>query len=193
MTDPAPKVRTTFAEYLALELKAETKHEYVNGEVFAMAGGTIEHGRLANSVTIQLGIALQGKPCATLSSDVRVRVVETGRATYPDVSVVCGKIERDREDKDSVVNPVVIVEVLSDTTEASDRGDKFAHYRRIPSLRHYVLVSQHEPRIESYARAEDGEWRFREAGPGGAVRLEAIDCQLSVDAVYADPLASAAS
>jgi Uma2 family endonuclease len=192
MTQPARKLTYTFAEYLALEAKSEGKHEYVNGEIFAMAGGTPEHGRLAVNVSGELRSALRGRPCAVFNSDVRVRVLATGRATYPDVSVACGRLERDPEDENTIINPVVIVEVLSDSTEAQDRGDKFAHYRRIPSLHEYVLVSQHERRVDFYSRNDDGTWTLHEAGAHGVVRLGSIGCEISVDAIYDDPLAAPA-
>jgi Uma2 family endonuclease len=190
MNEPARKLHSTYAEYLKLERKSETKHEYVNGEIIAMAGGTIEHGRLAANISRELGNALRGRRCAVYSSDVRVRIRATGRATYPNVSVACGHAERDAEDDDALINPVVLVEVLSDSTEKDDRGEKFGHYRRIPSLRHYVLVSQHEPRIDYFTKTESGRWELDDARPGGVVRLEAIGCEISVDAVYADPFAS---
>jgi Uma2 family endonuclease len=191
MTQAARSLAHTFAEYLALEAKSETKHELVNGEIFAMAGGTIEHGRLAANVIGELGSALRGHPCATFTSDVRVRVLATGLATYPDASVVCGRVEVDPEDRNTVTNPVVIVEVLSDSTEQYDRNDKLAHYRRIPSLRDYLLVSQHERRVEHYRRNEDGSWTLRDLPEGGEVRLASLGCVLSVDAIYRDPLAPA--
>lgn len=189
MNEPARKLIFTFAEYVEQERASDTKHELVNGEIVAMAGGTIEHGRLASNVTIALGASLRGRPCSTFSADVRVRVLATGLASYPDLSVVCGKQERDPEDANTLVNPIVLVEVLSDSTLAYDRGEKFAHYRRIPSLKEYVLVSQHEPRIEVFRRDEEGIWSLHEAAAGECVKLEAIGCELSVDEVYADPLA----
>jgi Uma2 family endonuclease len=189
MTQPAEKVTHTFAEYLALERAGDTKHELVNGEIFAMAGGTPEHGRLAMSVGRLLGNQLLGRPCGVFSSDVLIRVLATGLGTYPDISVVCGKIERDPEDHDVVTNPVVLVEVLSDSTERYDRGEKFAHYRRLPSLQEYVLVSQHEPRIEVFRRNADGKtWTLHVAEASESAALASIGCQLSVDEVYANPL-----
>ena len=186
----APKLRMTYAEYLAAEEASEEKHEYLRGEVFAMAGGTIEHGRLAMSFGHQLLTALAGRPCVVLSSDVRVRIRATDRTTYPDLSVVCGQIERADDDRHAITNPIVLVEVLSDATEADDRGEKFAHYRQLPSLREYVLVSQKSRRLEVYRRA--GEfWLLAEAQPGQSLRLESIGVAISVDAVYADPLATA--
>ena len=120
------KPNNTFAEYLALEEKSDTKHELVDGEIFAMAHGTPEHGRLAVRMARLLGNALEGKPCEVFSSDVRVRVLATGLATYPDVSVVCGRMEIDPENRNTITNPIVLVEVLSDSTESYDRSIKLA-------------------------------------------------------------------
>ncbi|KYF75314.1 hypothetical protein BE11_00675 [Sorangium cellulosum] len=191
MNEPARRILYTHAEYLEQERASPTKHEFLNGEIFAMAGGTPEHARLCLSVGAELRAQLRGRPCAAYSSDLRVRVRATGLSTYPDVSVVCGRLERDLEDKDAALNPVVLVEVLSDSTEAYDRGQKFAHYRLIPSLREYVLVWQHEPRIEVFHRNEDGSWTLREARAGEGAHLEAIGCTLPVDEVYRDPLTQA--
>ncbi|WP_437292333.1 Uma2 family endonuclease [Sorangium sp. So ce406] len=191
MKEPARKILTTHAEYLEQERASPTKHEFLNGETIAIAGGTPEHARLSASVGAELRAQLRGRPCAVYSSDLRVRVNATGLSTYPDVSVVCGRLERDLEDKDAALNPVVLVEILSDSTEAYDRGQKFAHYRLIPSLCEYVLVWQHEPRIEVFHRNEDGSWTLREARAGEGALLEAIGCTLLVDEVYRDPLAQA--
>jgi len=180
----------TYAEYAAAESKSATKHEWLNGEVFAMAGGTPEHAGLAASVIGELRAALRGHPCRVFSSDLRVKVQATGLATYPDASVVCSKLEADAEDPQSIVNPVVLVEVLSDSSEAYDRGEKFAHYRRIPSLCEYVLISQHGPRIEVHRRNELGRWELYEAGKGESIELASVGCKLSVDDVYRDPLAA---
>jgi Uma2 family endonuclease len=124
------------------------------------------------------------------SSDVRVRIEATGRSTYPDLSVVCGRLARASDDSDAITNPVVIVEVLSDSTEASDRGDEFAHYRRLPSVREYLLVSQHTERLEVFRRREGGDWVSSEALRGQVLRLDSIDVSLSVDEAYHDPLRS---
>jgi Uma2 family endonuclease len=203
MALPARKIVYTFAQYLALEAKSETKHEFVNGEIFAMvrndggdsqtpgpAGGTLEHGRLSANVIGELRNALAGRPCVVFTSDVRVRVMETGLGTYPDASVVCGRIERDPEDENTIVNPVVIVEVLSDSTESYDKNEKLAHYRQISALHDYLLVSQHERRIEHYRRNLDGTWTLRDARAVDSVRLDSIGCAISVEAVYHDPLAA---
>ncbi len=123
---PAPK-KMTYAEYLALEGASAEKHEFLDDEVFAMAGGTVEHAALAASFTAALVKALGDRPCRVFSSDLRVRVGATGLTTYPDLSVACGKAETDAEDPHALVNPVLIVEILSDSTEAYDRGEKAAH------------------------------------------------------------------
>ena len=139
----------------------------------------------------ELRSALRGRPCRVFSADLRVKVQATGLATYPDASVVCSKLETDRDDPQAVVNPVVLVEVLSDLSEAYDRGEKFAHYRRIPSLREYVIVSQRAPRIEVHRLNEAGRWELHEAAAGESIELASIGCRLSVDDVYSDPLAAA--
>jgi Uma2 family endonuclease len=193
MNEPARRIVGTYAEYLEQERASPTKHEFLNGEIFAMAGGTPEHARLCASVGAELRAQLRGRPCAVYSSDLRVRVQATGLSTYADVSVVCGRLERDLEDKDAALNPIVLVEVLSDSSEAYDRGQKFAHYRRIPSLREYVLVTRYEQRIEVFHRNEDDSWTLREARAGGGAHLEAIGGALSVDEVYRDPLAQVAT
>ena len=193
MTDPAPKLTFTFAEYLQRERAGDTKHELINGEIVASSGGTPEHARLAMRVGSALGAQLLGRPCEVFSSDLLLRVLATGLATYPDLTVVCGKLERDPEDANTVVNPVVLIEVLSDGTERYDRGEKFAHYRRIPSLKEYVLVSQHEPRIEVFRRNEDvTSWTLRVAEASESAKLTSIGCELVVDGVYANPLGDAA-
>lgn len=188
MSRPVSLPRTTYAQYLDLERVSEVKHEYLRGEIFAMAGGSPEHSRLAANVIGELRAALRGRPCAVFTSDARVRIEATDRATYPDVTVVCGRLEPAPDDPDSITNPVVIVEVLSDATEADDRGEKFAHYRRLGSLREYLLVSQRARRLEVYRRRDD-RWVLDEAGAGETLRLTSIDIDLSVDEVYRDPLA----
>ncbi len=183
-----PAVRTTYAEYLQQERTSPTKHEFVDGLVIAMAGGSHEHARLSSSIGRLLGNAVQGRPCAVFSSDLRVRIVETNRSTYPDLTVVCGHRQTAPDDDDAIVNPTVLVEVLSDSTEADDRGEKFAHYRRLTSLREYVLIAQKSTRIEVYRRDED-RWVLTEHGPGATFELSSIDARIDVDDVYRDPLA----
>ena len=137
-------------EYLALERKSETKHELINGVIVAMAGASYEHNTTAANLLVALGMRLRGRPCRPLGSDQRIHIPATGLYTYPDVSVVCGKPEFHSKDRDTLLNPRVIIEVLSDSTEAYDRGAKFAHYRGIPSLAEYALAAQDEPMIEFF-------------------------------------------
>lgn len=191
MGRPAAVAHMTYTEYLAAEDKSEVRHEYLNGEVWEMTGGTPDHGALAIAVGGELRAALRGKRCRIYSSDVRVRVPETGLSTYPDLSVVCERLETAPDDENGVVNPVLLVEVVSDSTEAYDRGVKAAHYRRIPSLREYVFVSQREPHIEVHRRAASGRWELLEAGRGESIELESLGVRLAVDAVYANPLEAA--
>jgi len=183
-----PAQRVSYAEYLAFERDAETKHEFIDGAVVAMAGGTPEHSRLAMNVGVALANALRGRRCSAFSSDLRVHVPATGRSTYPDVTVVCDERRTAEVDPDAIINPTLIVEVLSPTTEARDRGEKFSHYRRLESLREYVLVSQDDVRIEVFRRQGD-IWALRDYGPGQSVELASLDVRLEVDVIYDDPLA----
>jgi Uma2 family endonuclease len=177
--------RATYAEYVTVANDSEIKYEYISGEIVAMAGGTLAHARLISRISSVLDRALEGRPCIVLPSDMRVRIRAADRATYPDVFVVCGQPELDADDDHAVVNPTVIVEVLSDSSTDSDRTDKFAAYRRIGVLREYVLVAQRERRIEVYRR--DGRrWVLDEYGPGERLQLESISVELAVDEVYVD-------
>lgn len=182
--------RFSFDEYVELEGAATTKHEFLDGEVWAMAGGSPTHAAVAASLIRMLGEALRGRPWRVFTSDLRIRVRETGLATYPDASVVCGAIEVDPDDPrgHSVSNPIVLVEVLSPSTEDYDRGEKLAHYKRIPSLREIVLVAHDDPRIDVWRRLDD-RWTLRSFRTGEAVVLESLAIALSVADVYFDPLA----
>jgi Uma2 family endonuclease len=196
MSQAAQPLKMTYAEYLEFEERSDVKHEFHDGhvyEVLSMSGGTLEHARLAGSFARELGVALKGRPCAVFSADGRVRVTEGRFSAYPDLSVVCGRIERASDDKEGLANPIVIVEVLSDSTEAFDRGDKFRQYRKLASLREYVLVSQREPLIEVHRKNDAGEWVLHEAVAGEKVRLASLDVSLDIDAIYRDPLAEAAA
>ena len=188
MVAASSKKRVSFSEYLATDAGTDVKHEYIAGRVYAMGGGTPEHARLAMAIGRELGTQLIGKPCAIYSSDLRVRVLATGLATYPDVTVVCGKLELDPEDKLSVTNPAVIIEVTSPSTESYDRETKYAHFRRIQSLQSYVLVSQDERLVEVFTRNTDDTWTLRDVREGTA-QLTVIECALALDAIYRDPFA----
>jgi Uma2 family endonuclease len=183
MAAPARKLTYTREEYLARENASETKHEYVNGEIYAMAGRTIEHGALAANIQAELRAHLRDRGCRVLNSDVRIHVEATGTVTYPDASVACPPIQVDPTDRFAILNPVLIVEILSKSTEEYDRNDKRAHYRRIPSLRDYILVSQNEQRIEHYRRSDDGSWTLRDVFPPDSVKLS-IGGEISAAEVY---------
>jgi Uma2 family endonuclease len=175
--------RYTWNEYLAFERASNAKNEFLSGEIYAMAGGTPQHAKLAARILRDLGQQLRGKPCEPYTSDLRVRVAATGLATYPDVTVICGPIQPDPQDQNTALNATLLVEVLSNSTEEYDRGQKFEHYKQMPSLREYVLVSHREKLIEVFRRSGD-DWSRTEARSGSTVKLESIVSELAVDAVY---------
>jgi Uma2 family endonuclease len=178
----AHRVRYTYADYLALEASSNVKHEFLDGQIYAMAGGTPEHAALGAAV-IGLFPLLRGSGCRAYDADLRVRT-PSGLATYPDVTVVCGPAERHRDDEQSVTNPKVIVEVLSPSTEEYDRGDKFEHYKSLPSLQQYVLVSHRERSIEVWTREHDSDWVSTITREGGIALIASIDARLDVRDVY---------
>jgi len=181
----APKPFLSPQEYLAREREAETKSEYYDGETFAMAGGSEEHSLIAVNVAGALNFQLADRPCKVYNSDMRVRVEEDGPYAYPDVSVVCGEAEFADEERDNLLNPTVIVEVLSPTTEAWDRGGKFERYQQRASLQEYVLIAQDRPRVERYARQGEEEWLLTvTTGLAGRVSLSSIECELRLAEVY---------
>ncbi len=190
VANPSMISHVTYAEFVAREETSLTKHEWLNGVVYDMAGGTPTHARLVATVTGILYRQLAGRRCTAYSSDLQIRVTATGLATYPDASVICGSIIPDVENKNASTNPRVLVEVLSDSTEEYDRGEKFAHYRRIPTLMEYVLVSQKEPCIEVFRRTSSGDWNVEKALAGQTIDLRSIECALDVNEVYSDPLAN---
>lgn len=180
----------TLDEYLELEAYANVKHEFFDGQIYAMAGGTPEHGAMAMRLGAALVSQLTGRRCNVYSSDVRIRVSATGLDTYPDLSVVCGKEERDARDRNALINPIVLVEVLSPSTAEYDRGDKLDHYKQIPSLREVVLLHHDRAEIEIWRRGDDSErWTQHHSAVGETANLAAIDCSLVVDELYRDPLA----
>jgi Uma2 family endonuclease len=165
----------TAAEYLALEEKSETKHEYYAGQIYAMAGGTEDHSLIAANAGGEIRQAAKGTSCRVYQSDLRVRVDATGLNTYPDVAVVCGKSVRTSDSTPAVTNPAVLVEVLSESTQYYDRGEKWWHYQQISSLRDYLLVWQDRPRVEQYTRQGRGIWTYLLVeGLDGSIALEGI-------------------
>jgi Uma2 family endonuclease len=183
MSNPVQRL-FSYDEYLALEAESLEKHEYLQGEVLGMGGGTPTHAALASQVTLAIGPALRDGPCRLYSSDLRVCVEDTGLTTYPDLTVICGPLRPAPHDANAATNPTVLVEVLSPSTEAFDRGEKFAHYRQIPSLHDYVLVGSEVARVEVYHRLGDGSWRLTMAETGASVRVESLGLDLAVDALY---------
>ncbi len=185
MTSSFPLHRYTYQDYVWLEEESTTRHEFLAGEIVAMAGGTPEHAAMAAEIIGQLREQLRGRPCRVFTSDLGVRVMQTGLATYPDASVVCGPTIRDPDKKTNVINPRVLVEVTSDGTEEYDRGEKLTHYKQIPSVEWIVIVSHREPRIEVWSRIPDSEsWQRSEAGAGGSAALQGLDCSLDVDGIW---------
>jgi Uma2 family endonuclease len=163
MSLPQTTPRLTEAEYLRIERAADFKSEFFDGEMFAMAGGSLEHSLIATNIAGEFRSRLKGRDCIAFNADLRIKIETTGLNTYPDLSIICGPAQLVEGSNDTATNPTVIVEVLSDSTEAYDRGKKFEHYRQIPTLREYILVSQEEPRIEQFIRQEDGRWILSEA------------------------------
>jgi Uma2 family endonuclease len=183
MVQPAGKLMA-YAEYLAVEAESDVKHEFCNGAIVAMAGGTLAHSHLATRIAGIAMAALEGRSCRPFNSDAKIRIPKTTLATYPDLSIVCGPIHRDAEDPNAIVNPTLLLEVLSPGTEAYDRGEKFAHYRELETLEEYVLVSSEETRIEVFRRNADRTWTFTSYGPGATLPLRSVDIELSVDRAY---------
>lgn len=176
--------RYTYEAYLEHESGSNVKHEFLDGEIYAMAGGSRQHTALAVAVSAFLHQELRHKPCVVYSSDLKVRVLATGLATYPDVTVICGPAEEDPLSRHVVLNPTLVVEVTSYSTEEWDRGDKLDHYRKIPALMGCLLVSHRERKLELVCRQPDGSWIERAAGPAEALSLPFLDCALSVDEIY---------
>jgi Uma2 family endonuclease len=179
------QIYLTVEEYLAGERSSTCKHEYYAGEVFAMAGGTEQHNLIGGNIFASLHQQLRKRSCNTYSSDMRVTIPSTDLYTYPDVTVVCGKAQFEDDHHDTLLNPTVIVEVLSSSTEMYDRGKKFQNYRTLASLQEYLLVAQDEYRIEHFIRQPDGQWLLSEAKELEAiVILPSIACQLALVDVY---------
>jgi Uma2 family endonuclease len=185
MSSAATKKRFSPQEYLALERKSETRNEYYSGEISAMAGASREHNLIVANILREVGNQLEDRPCESYPSDMRVYIEATGRYTYPDVTVVCGEPQFQDREFDTLLNPTVIIEILSPTTEAYDRGVKFRHYRRIGSLREFVLISQDRMMVEQYRR-QGNDWILSDVSePDQVLKLESIGCQIRLDRIYA--------
>ncbi len=184
-----PRKRYTEAEYLELEHDSDIKHEYHDGEILAMAGASREHLLIVTSSLLALGPQLRSRPCELYANDMRVQVVEAKRYFYPDLSVVCGEPEMLEGRTDTLLNPGLIIEVLSPSTANYDRVEKFRYYRQIPSLQDYVLIAQDRPHIECFSRnaaaADDDAWTYRDAyGLEASLAIPSIGCTLALAEVY---------
>lgn len=172
-------------EYLALEELAEYRSEYYRGEIFAMSGGSVNHNRIAKNVVITLDAALASKPCETFITDMRLLVKKNGLYTYPDVMIVCGRLEFATGRTDTLTNPVAIIEVLSESTQAYDRGAKFELYRALETLQDYVLIDQSRVHVEYFHKLDDGRWVLAEFNELVMVLLlESVGVELSLSQVY---------
>ena len=172
-------------EYLRLERQSQYRSEYLNGEIFAMTGASRKHNLIVTNILISVGQQLKGKACEAYSSDMRVKVAAAGLDTYPDVAVVCGEPQFEDELVDTLLNPTVLIEVLSTSTERYDRIAKTSYYRTLDSLEEHLLVAQHEIRVERYVRQEQGPWtQFEYRSLRDVVELTSIECLLPLRDVY---------
>jgi Uma2 family endonuclease len=178
--------RKTFteSEYLELERNADFKSEYYNGEIFAMAGATLIHNKIVSNLIFLFNQFLKDKPCDVYPSDLRLQVEKSGLYTYPDITIVCGKTELLDNKFDTLKNPTVLIEVLSDSTEKYDRGQKFSFYREIPSLKEYILVSSKTVKIEKFKRLEDGNYLYIESNEHQPFPIDSIKMNLNLEDVY---------
>ena len=183
MSCPASCLTFTYADYLEWEQRQPERHEYVRGEVFAMAGTTDRHNEISGNFYTLLRQHLRGTPCRVFMADVKVRVEAADCGFYPDLQVTCA--ESDRADRLVKRFPVLVVEVLSDSTASYDLGDKFAAYQQLDSLREYVLVDQERIRVQVYRR-RDGQWWVDSVGPGGRLSLESVGLEYPVEVLYED-------
>lgn len=172
-------------EYLAMERASEFKHELRDGEMLPMPGSRENHNQISMNGSVILGSALFGRPCRVFNSDMRVKVVATGLYTYPDLSALCGLAEFEDEVRDTLLNPMVLMEILSPSTASYDRGEKFENYRQIPSLTDFILVAQDRIHVEQFTRQADDRWQMREyKSSSGNIRIESIDCVIPIGRLY---------
>lgn len=189
----APTGRVTPEEYLAFDRASEAAYEYMDGEIRAMTGASREYGLIVGAVFASLYAQLGGRPCEVFTHGIRVRIPVARNYVYPDVTIACDGTRLEDEEHDTMLNPSVVIEVLSSSTASYDRGEKWEMYRRIPTLRDYLLVSQKEPRVERYSRYEDqGLWLFSDTqGLDASVELESIGCVLRMAQIYERVFAAA--
>lgn len=172
-------------EYLAFERNAEERHEYLDGQIYLMSGGSPKHSSICVNTIIDLGLQLRKKPCQIFEANMKVGAETSSQFSYPDASVVCGETKFHDTHQDVLTNPSVIIEVLSPSTERFDRGKKFARYQRIESFTDYILIAQDEPRVEHFARQANGTWILTVAtGLKSKIKLTSIACTLKLSEVY---------
>ncbi|SRR5712692_3276072 len=183
-----PKRKYTLDEYFDLERSTNERFEYWNGEVFSMSGVSEEHDQIEGNIYLALRLALRGRECRVFLANMRIKVPSLPPYRYADVSALCGQASFEKiGGVDVLTNPTLIIEVLSESTEAYDRGDKFTHYKSIPSLKEYLLIAQHRPHITQYVKQDDGSWSYREVNDlSTRLHLPSVDCVLELGEVYRD-------
>jgi Uma2 family endonuclease len=185
---PTPRPRFTAAEYLEFEETANERHEFHDGEILAMSGGSPDHSEINTNAIVAIRNVLRGKSCKNYDSNLRIRIPTTNKYLYPDQSIICGPREFDPDDpkRRSVTNPRVLIEVLSPSTEAYDRGEKFEFYRRLASFQEYVLISQTAPRVETFVRGRDVAWAFTPfSGLDATLLIATVDVRIPLADIYA--------
>ena len=172
-------------EYLAFEKKSEIKHEFFDGEMFAMTGASLNHNRISRNIERELGVLLKGSSCENLSGDMRVKIQAKEQYMYPDIVIACDDILLEKiNGVETLLNPIVIIEILSDSTEAYDRGKKFSSYRLISSLQEYILVSQTHCQVEKFIRGDDS-WRyFSYEDMNQSITIDSVDAELLLSDIY---------
>ena len=185
MAHPAKKQPLSVAEFLAMEEISDIKHEYYKGEIFAFAGASINHNRVIRNLTNQLSAALEARNCELFSNDLRIWVEQVDLFTYPDILVICGKPDFFTNRTDTVTNPVLIIEVLSDSTKNYDRGEKFEFYRSIPSLKDYILVDQYKIHLEHFSKISKNKWSLTEYfKKSDALAIPDININILLEDIY---------
>jgi Uma2 family endonuclease len=183
---PPEKKYISVEEYLESEIHSLEKHEYYNGEIFAMAGATVEHNRIVSNSLVELGIKLKDKNCVPYASDLRIKAEQSRLYTYPDISIICGEIQKSDDKFDTVTNPTVLIEVLSESTKDYDRGTKFLMYRNIPSLQEYILIdSTGATKVEKYSKNNDGTWQLSDYEKiSDIIELKSVGIEIVVEDIY---------
>ena len=182
-----PESGVSYEQYLTSERTATYKSEFYRGELFAMVGGSPQHNSIGVNLVVALRNRLRGTGCRPFNSDQRIRIPANGMATYPDVSIVCGDLQLDDQDRDAITNPVVLFEVLSKSTERYDRGKKFDLYRPLESFKEYILVAQNEAHVERFLRQDDGSWVLNVIkGTDALLPLSSVNCELPLSEIYED-------